>query len=431
MRFSLRSVEVFSVVLVALMLTAGASGSTVACAGASGPGDYSSLSAAVAAASPSGDTITVSGTCTELVAIQGLNNLNIIGTPGATLAEPGGDNPQGDVLDIANSQNVRIQGLRIQAVAHTPETAIAVVGVTNSSVTFLDSTVEGSTQTDGIDVFPTSNLTILGATVVENNPDGVGVYASGSGSAVNVRRGPGPGCPTIRNNGDGLDADNNASVTVRQCAVISGNANNTGVGAFNGGAVDVRLPQSTPGAIQIVNNTLGLFAAQGGRVTVRGPVLVQGNSLNGVNVRSNAFADIGASGAGPLGPTISQNGGGSFGCCTIAAGVHVGFNSALELTAATIEGNFVPGVVLNDNSSARLLAVQSLQINNNQGGVVVQNSSTALLFFGPVLSGNGTDLSCTSDSRAYGDGSGVGRMNCPSFQAQTSPGLGNKARITP
>ncbi len=430
MRPSLRLAGSLSSVFFVLTLTAAADNVTVGCSGASGTFDYSSLSTALAAVSHNGDTITVSGTCTELVVIADFNNLTIIGTPGAKVVEPPGDNPQGDVVDIGNSQNVAIQGLRIEAGPHTPETAIPVVGIGNSSVTFRDSTIEGSTQTDGMDVFPTSNVNIVGGTVIENNPDGAGVFASGSGVTVNVRRGPGPGCPVIQNNGDGLDADNNATITVRQCATISGNGITNGLGALNGGTVDVRNPQNTPGSIQILNNAIGVFAANGSRLTVRGPVLIQGNSLDGIRVRSSSIGVIGASGGGPLGPTITQNGAGGFLCCAVPAGVSVAVNSTLEMSQASINNNPAAGVHLTDNSSARLFFPE-LQITGNQGGVVLQNSSVALLFFAPTISGNGSDLSCTSDSRAYGDGSGIGKMNCPGFQAQTNPAMGKKGKIIP
>jgi hypothetical protein len=87
-------------------------------------------------------------------------------------------------------------------------------------------------------------------------------------------------------------------------------------------------------------------------------------------------------------------------------------------------------VHLTDNASARVFG-ENLTISGNQGGVVLQNSSTALLFFAPSLTGNGSDLSCTSDSRAYGDGSAIGRMNCPSFQAQSNPAMGSQGKIVP
>ncbi|MCI0354651.1 MAG: hypothetical protein L0099_06390 [Acidobacteria bacterium] len=319
MRPSLRSAISLAAAFLVLTIAAAASDVTVGCAGASGTFDYSSLSAALAAVSHNGDTITVSGTCTELVAIADFTNLTIIGTPGASVVEPAGDNPQGDVVDIANSENVVIQGLRIQAGPHTADTAIPVVGISNSSVTFRDSTIHGSTQTDGIHVFPTSNVNILAGTVIENNPDGVGVLASGSGATVNVRRGPGPACPTIQNNGDGLNADNNATITVRQCAVISGNGITAGLFATNGASVDVRNPQATPGSIQILNNVIGIGAANG-TLTLGGPVLIQGNSLEGVRLRASR-GNIFATAGGSLGPTITQNGSGDFICCAVPAGV--------------------------------------------------------------------------------------------------------------
>ncbi len=399
---------------------------TVGCAGSSGTFDHASLGAALAAVSQNGDTITVSGTCTELVVIAGFNNLTIIGTAGASVVEPLGGNPQGSVMEITDSQNVQIQGLRIEAVAHTPATFITVVLIGNSSVTFRDSTVVGSDNTDGINVVPNSNVAIVGGTVIENNPDGSGVFASGSGASVDVFRAAplGMPCPLIHNNGDGLDATNNATITVRQCATVRDNGITAGVAAFNGGTAIVAAPQSTPGSVQILNNPIGVLAAQGSRLRVSGPVLIQGNTLDGIRVRSSSVGTISA------GPTVTQNGGGGFVCCAVPAGVSAAVNSTLEIQAVTITNNPAPGVHLTDNSSARMFG-EGLNISGNQGGVVLQNSSTALLFFAPALSGNGSDLSCTSDSRAYGDGSAIGRMNCPGFQAQANPGMGSRGKIVP
>lgn len=402
---------------------------SVGCPGGT-PGNYPSLTAALAAVSHNGDTITVSGTCTELVGVYGFNNLTILGTAGAAVIEPAGDNPQGDVVDLANSQNVVIQALKIQAAPHTVDTAIPVVGITNSSVTFRDSTIEGNSETDGVDIFPTSSVSLIAGTVVENNPDGIGVYASGSGSAVIVRRATGPGCPSILNNGDGLTADNNATIDVRQCATISGNLNNSALIASNGGTVDVRNPQSTPGSIQITNNAVGVLAVQGSRLVVRGPALIQGNSLDGIRVRSSSFGEIGPTAGGPAGPNITQNGAGGFACCAAAAGVSLAVNATMEMNGASIYNNSGPGIHMTDNASARIFGPVS--VTGNQGGVVLQNSSTALLYFAPSLSGNSSsDLSCTSDSRAYGDGTAIGRINCSGFQAQTNPAMGSKGKIIP
>jgi hypothetical protein len=415
-------------VMIFLTLGAAADNVTVGCAGGP-PGNYASLSAALAAVSHNGDTITVSGTCTEVVAIAGFTDLTIIGTPGAALVEPVGVNPLGAVLDISNSQNVVIQTLRIQAVPHVPETAIVVVAVSNSSAEFQDSTIAGASWTEGIVVVPTSSVTLVGATVVENNPDGGGVWASGSGASVLVRR-SGSGCPVIRNNGDGLFADNNGTINVRQCAVISGNSF-AGIAATAGGTVDIRNPQSTPGSIQVLNNQTGIAAVDGSRLVVRGPMIIQGNSLAGIRARSSSIGVIGATGGGVAGPTITQNGGGGFVCCAVPAGISVAVGSTFEITAVTISGNLAAGFHLTDNSSVRLFTSDS-SISGNQGGMVLQNSSTALLYNTPTLSGNsGSDLSCTADSRAYGDGTGIGRMNCPSFQAQSNPGMGAKGKITP
>src|SRR5215471_13163991 len=92
---------------------------TVGCAGAAGTFDFSTLQSALDAlhaVSNRNHQVTVSGTCTEAVTVFDFENLRIIGTSGATLADPGPSAP-GDpntVLAIVLSKNVFIQGLALQ-----------------------------------------------------------------------------------------------------------------------------------------------------------------------------------------------------------------------------------------------------------------------------------------------------------------------------
>ena len=58
-------------------------------------------------------TITVRGTCTEYVLLDGFNDLTINGVQGATLQQPG-TNPQNNsyVLSIRASRSITVSGLR-------------------------------------------------------------------------------------------------------------------------------------------------------------------------------------------------------------------------------------------------------------------------------------------------------------------------------
>ncbi len=181
-----------------------------------------------------------------------------------------------------------------------------------------------------------------------------------------------------------------------------------------------------PGAILIQGNVDGVAATNGGSLSINGPALIQGNTRNGV-VLAGAAGGISASGLGPAGPTIQGNGSGPFVCCVLAAGINVVTGSRLQFRSGLVTDNFAPGLLVHDNSVVRIfgpgLAGQTVRITNNPVGVEVTNLSTAALFLGPIISGNtGPDLSCSPESVAYGDGSGVGRINCPGFKVQPLPG---------
>jgi hypothetical protein len=396
---------------------------TVGCAGASGgPFDFASLGAALGAITGNGDTITVSGTCTEYVVVNGVRNLRINGTPGAKLVDPGAADPSSlgfdAVLEIADS-SVFVGLLTIQVASRSPDTAVPVVFVEGSGnvtlVTFRNCTIEGAGASDGIRIFGLSNVFVRGATVIENNNDGQGngegIFVDGTSSLDVVPAGAPPECPVIQGNGDaGILVGAGASARVRRCATIENNA--IGILA-SGGSIVIRKPQATPGAIVIQGNAIGVNANNGGSLSIEGPVLIQNNTLDGVRLRS-ATGTLG-------GPTIQQNGAGPMICCALPAGVSVAQSSHLELFSGLVTNNFAPGLLVQDDSTVRI-AGSRVQITNNPVGVAVTNLSTAALFLGPVISGNrGPDLSCSRDSVAYGDRSGVGRINCPGFKVQPLP----------
>ncbi len=120
--------------------------STVGCAGASGgPFDFPSLTAALSAQPIPSGTIFVSGTCTEFVLIAGAQGLQIIGTPGAAIVDPGDQFPPiGGVVEIDNSQFVVLRGLSIQVASRTIDSAIPVILVQSSDVRVFGCRLEGA-----------------------------------------------------------------------------------------------------------------------------------------------------------------------------------------------------------------------------------------------------------------------------------------------
>ena len=408
---------------------------SVGCAGAGGPSDFPSIGAALAA-NPAGNvSITISGVCTEAVFLAGMQNVQLNGTPGAALVDPGENPPSyGAVLDIEDSHNITVQGLTIQVASRSVDSAIPVMTVGNSDVFVRASNIEGAGASDGIDAFQ-STVRIFGATVIENNNDGQGsgegIFVQGPSSTLSLRRDGSGNCPVIQNSGDSgiFISGSGAHLGVPApagCAKIQNNS--IGIFANQGATVNLSASQSSQNSIQVLNNQLGVIAVVGAQFNISGPVLIQGNSFAGVRVR-NAQGALGAAPDGPAGPLIQQNGTAGFSfvdtnfCCVVPAGVSVVNNGDLDITAATVVNNSAPGVVISDNSSTRLIgSLGTINISQNPTGVSVTNVSSLALFLSPTITGNsGSDVSCGPDSVAYGDLSGVGKTSCQQFKTVNTP----------
>lgn len=410
-------------ILALLGLAVPARAATVGCAGATGgPFDYSSLGAALSALPLTNNTITVSGTCTEAVVVAGAQNLQIIGTPGAALVDPGG-NPANfnAVLEIDNSQNVVIQGLSIQVASRPASTAISVVLVQSSDVKVAQCRLEGAGASDGIDMFQ-STVRLIGATVIENNNDGQG---SGEGvlvqgpNALLILRSDTSICPLIQGNGNNGILATGGGATVRTgCATIQ---NNGYAGVFGnlGATIALNVSQASPGSVKLLNNFDGLAAVNGAHFNLSGPVLIQGNAVDGIRLR-NAFGSLFVS-DGTSGPTIQGNGTSlNPPCCAPAAGISVANSGALDVQGGLITNNPAPGIIVQDNSSVRLIG--PLTITDNPIGVQVTDVSSAAFFLAPSISGNTKlDVVCGPESVAHGDNSAVGKSNCPQFRHEDNP----------
>jgi len=412
------------ILLCSLFVVSPAQAVTVGCAGATGgPFDFPTLTAALATFPTGNVAINVSGTCTEAVVVAGVQNLLILGAPGAALVDPGGSPPNfGAVLEIDNSQNVTVADLSIQVASRTIDNAIPVILVQSSDVRIVRDRIEGAGASDGIDMFQ-STVRLIGATVIENNNDGLGdgegVFLQGPNAALILRADGSGNCPVIQGNGDTGIFAFGGGADVRTpfgpgCATIQ---NNGFVGVFGslGATIELNLGQANPGSIKLLNNFDGLAAVNGAHFTLTGPVLIQGNAVDGIRIR-NGFGGLFTNGTS--GPTIQGNGTMlNPPCCAPAAGISVASNSDLDVQGGVVTNNAAPGIILQDNSSARLIG--PLSIKNNPIGVEVTDVSSAGLFLAPSISGNSTaDVVCGPDSDAHGDLSAVGKLICPQFRPQ-------------
>jgi hypothetical protein len=407
-----------------------ASASTVGCPGAvGGPFDFPSLSAAIAAAGSGPATILVSGTCTEADVITGVQNLSIVGTPGAALVDPGGDPPSFNaVLEIDHSQGIVIQGLSIQVASRSINTAIPVLAIGSSDVRILGCRLEGAGASDGIDIFG-STVRLIGATIIENNNDGQGdgegVTLFGPSSLLLLLNDVSGNCPLIQGNGDNGIFAGRGGTTVqaplgRGCATIQNNGT-SGIEGNLGAIIDLSVSQANPGGVQVANNSYGLIASNGSHIVVSGPVLIQENSVDGILVRLTSSGALFPS-DGTAGPTIQGNGTNpNPPCCSPSAGINVEYNAHLDMQAGQVMNNSAPGVLIHDDSSARFIG--PLSVTRNPVGVQLSDLSSAALFLAPSISGNAPfDLVCGPDSGAHGDASALGKSNCPQFKPQLHSG---------
>lgn len=369
---------------------------TVGCAGATGTFDFSTLQSALDAlhaVSNRNHQVTVSGTCSEVVTVFDFENLRIIGTPGATLDDPGPSVPGNTLLAIILSKNVFVQGLTLDGLGLQGRTMSIIVD--SSSVNFDQCIFQNASA--GIFLPHGSTVNVSESTIQNNN---LGIRVSGS---VMTMGAPGGGLAQsyLQNNGTGIQVDENAQMNVYTTTTIQ---NNSGVGVNVTGG---RLRLCCAGNIQILNNRRGI-AVNYGSVDMIGPVLIQGNTISAL-LLVGSQASIGG------GQTIQQNGTDG----RLNGGIIARGNSHLDLFSSQVTNNHGGGVVLRDNSSARIL--DNTITGNSGGGVTLLILSSAVIS-GMITGNSGVDLSCSPDSFAYGDNSQVGKQFCSRFNVEPIEG---------
>jgi hypothetical protein len=193
-------------------------------------------------------TVTVSGTCTEAVIIDGFDGLTLAGAPGASINDPTpGVTDDNDVIDITGSRKITVRDLTING---------GFDGITClffSECHLLNLTIQGGLE--GV-AFARSSGSVGDNTVIQNNSNGMTVFRDS-----HVRIGPlfTTNGVTIQNNGNAIDG---------------------GSGIAVGDDSHVDIFQST-----IQNHAFGdgVFIGTGSHVQLLG-VSVTGSGGNGVSV---------------------------------------------------------------------------------------------------------------------------------------------------
>jgi hypothetical protein len=311
-------------------------------------------------------TVTVKGTCTEYVLLDGFNDLTINGVQGATLQQPG-TNPQNNsyVLSIRASRSITVSGLAV----HSLPSIFSSIGIGGGSndVRLQNVTTDGSW---GIVIYDESQVWLVNVTV--NITSGYAAVSAFDKSDVHIV--------------DGLlqrppNGNFNAGLLVGGHVTMQGMTIRDMQQSMNingGGVVDlVNFEPTAAGTDVIIDNPSG--------TNFNGAILSDGSSLN-IGSAKLRINNAGQPWGGNSGAVFVNNG------STLGAGPNL-----------IVSGSQGQGVIVSNNSHAELDG--SSITGSLHGGLVVVNLSTATAdSTNPltVISGNGTDLFCDSNSQIAG-----------------------------
>jgi len=312
--------------------------------------------------------ITVKGTCTEYVVIDGFNQLTVNGAPGAALQQPE-TNPQSNsyLLSIHNSRGVSISGLAV----HSLPTIFSGIGIGGGSqdVQLKNVTVDGSW---GVVVYEASQVWLVNLQVTITS--GYAAVSAFDKSDVHMVNGM-------------LEraADSNWYAGI---AVGSGHVTMQGtvirdmqqsIDIYGSGSVDlVYFDQTVPPRDVVLDNPAG-------------------TNFNGVYVGNGSSLNIST-------PLRINNAGQSSGWDT--GGILVTDGSTMIVNGGaslTISGSHGQGVMVANDSHADLTS--SSIVGGGHGGLVVVSLSTATVLASTpltVIGKNATDLFCDSTSQIAG-----------------------------
>jgi hypothetical protein len=312
-------------------------------------------------------TITIKGTCTEYVLVDGFSNLTLKGLQGATLQQPA-SNPQSNsyVLSIRASRSVTVSGLAV----HSRPTIFSSIGIGAGSndIRLQDVTTDGSW---GVVIYDESQVWLVKVTV--NVTSGYAAISVFDKSDVHIV--------------DGLlerpaNGNFNAGLLVGGHVTMQGMTIRDMQQSINiNGSGTVDLVNFDPTATDtdvIIDNPSG--------TNINGAIVSDGSSLNigSAKLRIN---------------NAGQPWGGDTGAIFVTNGSTLGASSNL-----VVSGSQGQGVIVANNSHAELDG--SSITGSLHGGLVVVNFSTATAGTPnplTVISANGTDLFCDSNSQIAGE----------------------------
>ena len=311
-------------------------------------------------------TVTVQGTCTEYVLVEGFNNLTLTGAPGATLQQPSTPPPPAPafLLSIKASRSVSVTNLA----CHSLSSVLGSIGVGGGSNEVL---VRDVTADGGIFMYEESQVRLVRVTV--NLMSAFAAIWALDKSDVHIIDGL-VQKPANSNFNAGIFVGS-GHVTMQGMTIRD---MQQGISINSSGSVDlVNFEPTAAGIDVIVDNPSG--------TNFNGAIVTDGSSLN-IGTAALRINNAGQPYGGDTGAVFVTNG------STLNAGAN--------LVITNSQGQ---GVIASNDSHARLAG--SSITGGAHGGLVVVNFSTAGVDSSnplTTISGNGTDVSCDSRSRITG-----------------------------
>ncbi len=393
------------------------------------------------------NTITVSGTCHENVALVQRDRLTIQAAAGHVATIENAAAPPVSTMYVAGSHNIVLNNLVIQG--GSPALYIS----DSSSAILMQSCTVQNSSADGLDMDMESQLVIQDSTIKNNSAAG-----SSSRTSLSCSLGTYP-TQRIRITGNGFGGGGNGSGGLEidgsqvqlnfGVLTVDGNA---GAGiSMDGGRLQLYGGDaSSPGIIE--NNNVGLSMSDAASATLWSAFRIRNNGSTGISVGGassltlistvdsgghNAVTTVGghstvglvlsgSSAAQIYGPhVISRNG---------SADADPGSRGGISLAGASLTiggGTFVNS---NVGPGIRLLVKSDLTMfdmvvsNNTEEGVIETNLSGGGFYDPLTFNGNGGgSLICDALSVAYGDAASIHGVDCKNITS--SAGLRPSVRI--
>lgn len=425
----------FAVALFASVLLAASGASaanlTVICPGG-GPGAYSSINAALSTLDPNGpNTITVSGTCNENVALTQRDRLTIQAVAGQYATIENAAAPAATTLYIAGSHNILLDHLIIGGGAPA-----MYVSASSGDIHMQNCIVQNSLN-DGLDIDMESFLWVENSTIRNNS--GAGVFISNL-STLLLGTYPGQrilitgnGFGGVGNGTDGLNIDGSNVQVNFGVLTVDGNQ---GAGInMEGGRLQLYGGEAdSPGVIQ--NNHTGLRINDAASATLWSAVRIQNNGSTGISVNGASSITFYATtdskgkdavttidGHSTVGLTLSQSSSAQIygahiirnnGSANAGPGGGVSLQHAsLTIGGATSVSSNVGTGIFGDANSSIVLGPSASVTNNTSTGIWLRHMSLVGLTAPVTVQGNGgANIACDSRSLAYGQLAGITGVQC-------------------